>query len=248
MKSQWQSKSLERSKPLKKLSLKNKLSSSKEKHKFTNSLMAVSEYISQQNCEQLKYEEFLAPPLTEVFLEVCERLRHQDWLFSAGLGHYKNRAEKQRMMDGAMSSSSSSTSALHAPRSEAPSLCKAERLQALNTPLGPYDRNYGRKRLREHSLERADCECLEDWTSAQKSSALSSLNSPLVSCSLPQDLCGLERPLSATDQPALCTSQPPPSPTLHVLRERHASGCRQPEHLEHTCTEAPPLFLSFLYF
>lgn len=44
MKSQWQSKSLERSKPLKKLSLKNKLSSSKEKHKFTNSLMAVSEY------------------------------------------------------------------------------------------------------------------------------------------------------------------------------------------------------------
>lgn len=44
MKSQWQSKSLERSKPLKKLSLKNKLSSSKEKHKFANSLMAVSEY------------------------------------------------------------------------------------------------------------------------------------------------------------------------------------------------------------
>lgn len=43
MKSQWQSKALERSKPLKKLSLKNKLSSSKEKHKFTNSLMAVSE-------------------------------------------------------------------------------------------------------------------------------------------------------------------------------------------------------------
>lgn len=43
MKSQWQNKSLERSKPLKKLSLKHKLSSSKEKHKFTNSLMAVSE-------------------------------------------------------------------------------------------------------------------------------------------------------------------------------------------------------------
>uniref|UniRef100_A0A8C7ZMM6 PEHE domain-containing protein n=1 Tax=Oryzias sinensis TaxID=183150 RepID=A0A8C7ZMM6_9TELE len=42
MKSQWQTKSLERSKPLKKLSLKHKLSSSKEKHKFTNSLMAVS--------------------------------------------------------------------------------------------------------------------------------------------------------------------------------------------------------------
>uniref|UniRef100_A0A3B5L4G6 PEHE domain-containing protein n=1 Tax=Xiphophorus couchianus TaxID=32473 RepID=A0A3B5L4G6_9TELE len=44
MKSQWQSKSLERSKPLKKLSLKHKLSSSKEKHKFTSSLMAVSDF------------------------------------------------------------------------------------------------------------------------------------------------------------------------------------------------------------
>lgn len=43
MKSQWQNKLLERSKPLKKLSLKHKLSSSKEKHKFANSLMAVSE-------------------------------------------------------------------------------------------------------------------------------------------------------------------------------------------------------------
>ncbi|KAK7919436.1 hypothetical protein WMY93_010720 [Mugilogobius chulae] len=41
MKSQWHMKSLERRKPLKKLSLKHKLSSSKEKHKFTNSLMAV---------------------------------------------------------------------------------------------------------------------------------------------------------------------------------------------------------------
>uniref|UniRef100_A0A3B4ABU8 PEHE domain-containing protein n=1 Tax=Periophthalmus magnuspinnatus TaxID=409849 RepID=A0A3B4ABU8_9GOBI len=44
MKSQWHMKSLERRKPLKKLSLKHKLSSSKEKHKFTNSLMAVSKY------------------------------------------------------------------------------------------------------------------------------------------------------------------------------------------------------------
>lgn len=89
---------------------------------------------------------------------MCERLHHQGWLFSAGLGHYKNRAEKQRMMDGAMSSS---TSVLHTPRLEAQSLCKAERLQALNTPLGPYDRNYSRKRLREHSLERPDCEFLK---------------------------------------------------------------------------------------
>lgn len=162
MKSQWQSKSLERSKPLKKLSLKNKLSSSKEKHKFTNSLMAVSECTRKdhrinQQTESLKCEAGLAPPLSEV-LNVHEHLHHQDWLFSAGLGHYKNRAEKQRMMDGAMSSS---TSVLHTPRMEAQSLCKAERLQALNTPLGPYDRNYSRKRLREHSLERTDCEFLE---------------------------------------------------------------------------------------
>ncbi|XP_061782834.1 KAT8 regulatory NSL complex subunit 1-like isoform X1 [Nerophis lumbriciformis] len=41
MKSSLSSRSLERSKPLKKLSLKHKLSSSKEKHKFASSLMAV---------------------------------------------------------------------------------------------------------------------------------------------------------------------------------------------------------------
>ncbi|XP_046887801.1 KAT8 regulatory NSL complex subunit 1 [Hypomesus transpacificus] len=40
LKSQWPSKALERSKPLKKLALKHKLSS-KDKHKFSNSLMAV---------------------------------------------------------------------------------------------------------------------------------------------------------------------------------------------------------------
>ena len=43
LKSQWPSKALERSKPLKKLALKHKLSS-KDKHKFSNSLMAVSKY------------------------------------------------------------------------------------------------------------------------------------------------------------------------------------------------------------
>ncbi|XP_057682001.1 KAT8 regulatory NSL complex subunit 1-like isoform X1 [Corythoichthys intestinalis] len=41
MKSCWSGRSLERSKPLKKFSLKHKLSSSKEKHKFASSLMAV---------------------------------------------------------------------------------------------------------------------------------------------------------------------------------------------------------------
>ncbi|XP_018544901.1 KAT8 regulatory NSL complex subunit 1 isoform X1 [Lates calcarifer] len=115
MKSQWQNKSLERSKPLKKLSLKHKLSSSKEKHKFTNSLMAVR------------------------------------------LGHYKNRAEKPRTMDGGVSSGSGSSGAvLNTARLEGQAVCKTERLQALSTPLGPFDKNYSRKRLREPSLDRAD--------------------------------------------------------------------------------------------
>ncbi|XP_029312904.1 KAT8 regulatory NSL complex subunit 1-like isoform X2 [Cottoperca gobio] len=117
MKSQWQSKSLERSKPLKKLSLKHKLSSSKEKHKFTNSLMAVS---------------------------------------VAGLGHYKNRAEKLRTVDSSVGSGSSSSAVLNTARLEGQAVCKTERLQGLSTPLGPYDKNYSRKRLREHSLDRTD--------------------------------------------------------------------------------------------
>ncbi|XP_031698679.1 KAT8 regulatory NSL complex subunit 1-like isoform X2 [Anarrhichthys ocellatus] len=112
MKSQWQAKSLERSKPLKKLSLKHKLSSSKEKHKFTNSLMAVR------------------------------------------LGHYKNRAEKPRTVDSSVGGGGGS--ALNAARLEGQAVCKTERLQGLSTPLGPYDKNYSRKRLREHSLDRAD--------------------------------------------------------------------------------------------
>ncbi|KAM9336136.1 KAT8 regulatory NSL complex subunit 1-like isoform 3-T3 [Symphorus nematophorus] len=114
MKSQWQTKSLERSKPLKKLSLKHKLSSSKEKHKFTNSLMAVR------------------------------------------LSHYKNRAEKPRTADSSVGSSSSSSAVLNTARLEGQAVCKTERLQAVSTPLGPFDKNYSRKRLREHSLERTD--------------------------------------------------------------------------------------------
>ncbi|XP_040923421.1 KAT8 regulatory NSL complex subunit 1 isoform X2 [Toxotes jaculatrix] len=120
MKSQWQTKSLERSKPLKKLSLKHKLSSSKEKHKFTNSLMAVR------------------------------------------LGHYKNRAEKLRTVDSGVGSSGvgssgvSSSAVLNTARLEGQAVCKTERLQALPTPLGPYDKNYSRKRLREPSLDRSD--------------------------------------------------------------------------------------------
>ncbi|XP_076007679.1 KAT8 regulatory NSL complex subunit 1-like isoform X2 [Genypterus blacodes] len=116
MKSQWQTKALERSKPLKKLSLKHKLSSSKEKHKFTNSLMAVMPLVT-------------------------------------GLGHYKSRADKQRAADSSVGSSSA---VLNAARLEGQSMCKTERLPGLSTPLGPYDKSYSRKRLREHSLDRTD--------------------------------------------------------------------------------------------
>lgn len=140
MKSQWQTKSLERSKPLKKLSLKHKLSSSKEKHKFTNSLMAVR------------------------------------------LGHYKNRAEKPRTVDA--SSSSSSSAVLNTARLEGQAVCKTERLQGHSTPLGPFDKNYSRKRLREHSLDRADTSpklFLESSTPCPTLANMhSSLHSPLT--------------------------------------------------------------------
>ncbi|XP_034073387.1 KAT8 regulatory NSL complex subunit 1-like isoform X3 [Gymnodraco acuticeps] len=130
MKSQWQTKSLERSKPLKKLSLKHKLSSSKEKHKFTNSLMAVR------------------------------------------LGHYKNRAEKLRPVDSSGGGSSSQ-------------VYKAERLQGLSSPhLVPYDKNYSRKRLREHSLDRTDTSPKLFLDSSSPCPTLatmhSSLHSPLI--------------------------------------------------------------------
>lgn len=80
----------------------------------------------------------------------------------AGLGHYKNRAEKQRTVDssvggGGGGGGSSSSAVLNTARLEGQAVCKTERLQALSTPLGPYDKNYSRKRLREHSLDRTDC-------------------------------------------------------------------------------------------
>ncbi|KAM7370400.1 hypothetical protein PAMP_009953 [Pampus punctatissimus] len=145
MKSQWQTKSLERSKPLKKLSLKHKLSSSKEKHKFASSLMAVR------------------------------------------LGHYKNRAEKLRSVDasvGGGTSSSSSSAVLNTARLEGQTVCKTERLQAVSSPLGPYDKNYSRKRLREHSLDRTDSSPKLFMDSSSSCPTLanmhSSLHSPLT--------------------------------------------------------------------
>lgn len=71
----------------------------------------------------------------------------------AGLGH-KRSAEKSRTVD----SSVGGGGVMNAARLEGQAVCKTERLQAISTPLGPYDKNYSRKRIREHSLERADCE------------------------------------------------------------------------------------------
>lgn len=174
----------------------------------------------------------------------------------AGLGHYKNRAEKPRTVD----SSSSSSAVLNTTRLEGPAVCKTERLQALATPLGPFDKNYSRKRLREHSLDRTDCECSDTgWCTAGDAPLLrpflncdieglrcdsgTHLNLPLSS-SLPQTFPGLEQLVPNAGQHALVTSQPPHTPAVHVVRERHAAGPRQPERPQHTCKDTVLLFAS----
>lgn len=160
MKSQWQMKTLERRKPLKKLSLKHKLSSSKEKHKFTNSLMAVR------------------------------------------LGHYKSR-EKQR-------SAESSSSAVLPSRLDAPSVCKSERLQT-STPLGPYDKSFSRKRLREHSLERSDTSPKLFLDSTSPCPTLANMHSSLHSPLTRQLSTSSENstPLGPGGQGAMSTPQQP---------------------------------------
>ncbi|KAM3591506.1 uncharacterized protein V6R79_002832 [Siganus canaliculatus] len=174
MKTQWQNKSVERSKPLKKLSLKHKLSSSKEKHKFTNSLMAVR------------------------------------------LGHYKNRAEKSRTADG----SSGVGGVLNAARLEGSgAVCKTERLQNVSTPLGPYDKNYSRKRLRETSLDRMD--------SSPKLFLDSSSPCPTVSTMHPALHSPIARQLSTSSEnstPLGASSQSVPSTPQPIKRRRGESS------------------------
>uniref|UniRef100_A0A1A7YQR0 KAT8 regulatory NSL complex subunit 1 n=1 Tax=Iconisemion striatum TaxID=60296 RepID=A0A1A7YQR0_9TELE len=174
MKSQWQAKSLERSKPLKKLSLKHKLSSSKEKHKFTNSLMAVR------------------------------------------LSHYKNRVEKQRTVD---SSVSSSATVLSMPRLDSQSGCKTERLHGLTSPFGPYDKNYSRKRFREHSLDRTDSSPKLFLDSSSSCTALATMPSALHS--------PLTRQLSTSSEnstPLGLSSQSVPSTSQPIKRRRGESS------------------------
>ncbi|XP_034427447.1 KAT8 regulatory NSL complex subunit 1 isoform X2 [Hippoglossus hippoglossus] len=183
MKSQWQTKSLERSKPLKKLSLKHKLSSSKEKHKFTNSLMAVS---------------------------------------VAGMGHYKNRAEKPRTLDsgvGGSGGSSSSSAVLNTARLEGQAVCKTERLQAISNPLGPYDKNYSRKRLREPSLDRTDTSPKLFLDSSSTCPTLANMHSSLHS--------PLTRQLSTSSEnstPLGVSSQGVPSTPQPIKRRRGESS------------------------
>ncbi|KAG7459668.1 hypothetical protein MATL_G00213110 [Megalops atlanticus] len=116
LKSHWQNRPLERIKPLKKLSLKHKIplsgrlpdssSSSKDKHKLTNSLIT-----------------------------------------AVRLSHQKMRPDKlhrqQQQLDSLLSAS----------KLEARPLCK-ERSRTLSQ--GGYDKGHGRKRPREHSLERSN--------------------------------------------------------------------------------------------
>lgn len=175
MKSQWQTKSLERSKPLKKLSLKHKLSSSKEKHKFTNSLMAVR------------------------------------------LGH-KRSAEKSRTVDSSVGGGGSS-GVMNAARLEGQAVCKTERLQAISTPLGPYDKNYSRKRIREHSLERADSSPKLFMDSSTPCTTLANMHSSLHS--------PLTRQLSTSSEnsvPLGLSSQSVPSTPQPIKRRRGESS------------------------
>lgn len=166
------------------------------------------------------------------------------WLIPgvAGLGHYKNRAEKQRTAE---SGAGSSSAVLNTARLEGQAVCKTERLQTISTPLGPYDKNYSRKRLREHSLDRTDSELFRNdnrfivWNIKLELRRKLSIVG-LLSSSLPETFPGLEQPLSISGQHALVLvhSQPPHTPAVHVFRELHTAGPQQPKCPEHTSKEA----------
>lgn len=165
----------------------------------------------------------------------------------AGLGH-KRSAEKSRTVDSSVGGGGSS-GVMNAARLEGQAVCKTERLQAISTPLGPYDKNYSRKRIREHSLERADCElhvCSRDGFNL-RSHQWTRLTFPFfLSSSLPQTLHGLEHPLHDSSQHALVPAQPPNTPAVHIFRELCAAGPEQPECPEHACKDATPDLTPYL--
>jgi len=117
-------------------------------------------------------------------------------------------------------------------RLEGQAVCKSERLQGgLSTSsLGPYDKNYGRKRLREHALDRTDSESPPGASVVSRGPG-SPLTCLSPSSSLPQTLHGLERRLSSAGQHAPVAPQPLHTPAVHVVGELHAAG---PRHAEHT--------------
>lgn len=120
-------------------------------------------------------------------------------------------------------------------------MCKTERLQPISTPLGPYDKNYSRKRLREHSLDRTDGELFLSNNGSMEWKVKLQLRRKtvcLLSFSLPETFPGLEQPLSNSGQHVLVHSQPPHAPAVHVFRELHAAWPEQPRHHEHTSKEA----------
>ncbi|KAJ8404309.1 hypothetical protein AAFF_G00340820 [Aldrovandia affinis] len=169
LKTHWQNRPLEKAKPLKKLSLKHKLSgrlpdpssscssSSKDKHKLANSLIAaVSEW--------------------------HHKLR-------------QDRLQHRQQLDSLLSAS----------KLEARQLCK-ERSRGL--AHGPYDRGHGRKRPRDHSLERMDSSKLFPDTC-----------SPCLSS-------GLHTPTHSPLMRQLSTSSE--SSTLFTLNSQSAASTPQP--------------------
>ncbi|KAM6951083.1 KAT8 regulatory NSL complex subunit 1-like [Aplochiton taeniatus] len=167
LKSQRQNKTLDRSKALKKLFLKHKLS--KDKHKLSNSLTSLK------------------------------------------LGHCKNRAEKRQLLSSGGNSSGS--------KLEGQLLCMTERLQALSSPLGPYDKSYSRKKLRQHSLDRTDPSPKVYLESGSSCSSLASLHSSIHS--------PITRQLSTSSEsstPLILNSQSVPNTPQPIKRRRGESS------------------------
>lgn len=119
----------------------------------------------------------------------------------AGLSHYKNRVEKQR-----------AGGVLSAPRLDNQAGCKTERLHGLS---GPYDKNYGRKRVREPSLDRTDSESLRSGTPVRTRLVCGSLTLLLLGPPV--------SPKLFLDSSSPCTTLPNMHPALHSPLTRQLS-------------------------
>ncbi|XP_077407178.1 KAT8 regulatory NSL complex subunit 1 [Vanacampus margaritifer] len=152
MKSCWSGKSLERTKPVKKFSLKHKLSSSKEKHKFASSLMAVRLGHCKSRADKSRTLEAAAAACK------TERLHG----ISAPAGSYDKNFSRKRLREpsldrsdaspkflvdsgGAGAAACPSLSAVHSPvaRQLSASSENAASLGLAGTPLQPVKRRRG---------------------------------------------------------------------------------------------------------